>query len=139
MRVSSVIYAEEVMQENTGNGSRNHIINPLGILLVPFTPATFTFVIAVSFIDLTKIDKDIYIRFKKQGDTAHIVEMGPINIPSNLGNTNIPLEYAGLNLNLNLRNVILPTEGEYVTEIIFDGNNVGEYPINVVKGVNQIS
>jgi len=136
MKVSSVIYAEEVLQENAGTTVRNHIINPLSVILVPFTPATFTFVITINLIDLTDNPKEIHVKFKKKGDEKSVVEMGPINVPVGISIPHIPTEFAGLNFNLNLRNVVLPSEGEYETEIYFDNVLTGSYPINVVKSIS---
>lgn len=122
-----------------GNEGKGENINAIGVLsaLTPeFVPGTFSFSIIFSVLDIDiSANNTIQIIFSKKGEEKNLVNSGVITIPPlpNEDEIGLPNEYKGLNMSMDFRNVIFETEGLYNTEVIFNGQSLGNNPI-YVKG-----
>lgn len=137
-KITNFIYclnAEKV----TTNGDGGETINANGIMaaLTPeFVPGTFSFSILFSVLDADiTVNNNIRIAFGKKDVDKKLVDSGIIHLPPmpDKDEVGLPKEYKGLNMSMDLRNVIFESEGLYCTEIIFNGEILGEYPV-YVKG-----
>ena len=126
--------------EKKSQGTENsESINAISILtqLSPETiPGMFSFAIAFSLLDLDLIKKNtIRICFSKDDHTTPIVDSGEVNLDAINAkpNSDIPSKYSGLNICMDLRNVIFESAGEYITQIYLNGELIESKAI-YVKG-----
>ena len=121
----------------TNMEGQNAPLNAMGILplLNPeFIPSTFSFSIIVGLrgIDET-CNHTMDIVFRNPNGEA-LVEAKNIVISAEHwreGDKGLPEEYNGVMLGMDLRNVIMKSEGIYYTEVSFDGEKLGDYDIYV--------
>ena len=136
-KLSSFIYCINSERTPTLDG-KGETINAIGILSVitpEFVPGTFSFSIIFSIVDIDlKQDNRIKIIFTDDND-KEILNSNEIILPTeNLVDTlNIPDEYKGINMCMDLRNIVFEKDGVYKTTIIFNGNEIGTNEI-YVKG-----
>lgn len=140
-QITTFMYSEGTVHEQIPNGQRLHIVSPLITFRPIFVPGTFSFSVNVGILDID-IEKEhtLQIKFLSPLDSdAPVVDSGVIPLPRNVDPTlyEIPPEMRGLMLNLGFQNVIFRTEGIYKTEVIFDGDILGEFPIHV-KGKEKL-
>ena len=120
--------------EKKSQGTENsESINAISILtqLSPETiPGMFSFAIAFSLLDLDLIKKN-----SKDDPTTPIVDSGEVNLDAinAIPNSDIPSKYSGLNICMDLRNVIFESAGEYITQIYLNGELIESKAI-YVKG-----
>ena len=136
-KLSSFIYC--ISAERTpAVGGKGEMINAMGVLsaITPeFVPGTFSFSIIFSVIDInTEQNNRIQIIFSNN-EGKEIINSGEIQLPKAdvADPVNIPDEYKGINMCMDLRNVVFEKEGVYKTTIIFDGEDIGSNEI-FVKG-----
>ncbi len=141
-RITSFIYclgAERIQ------GPDGQAINANGILtnITPeYVPGSFSFSIIFSMLGIEKSHHALQIKFINP-DGQDIVNSNIIPIPfdqivQNDPNGNLlPDDEKGLIMTMDLRNVIFKKDGEYHTEIFWDGIKLGEYKI-YARGKNRI-
>lgn len=121
------------------NGENGDSINAIGILtaLTPeFVPGTFSFSIIFSILGMdTSENNVIRIIFAKKDEEKILVDSGPVAIPPmpDKDKVSLPPEYKGLNMSMDLRNVVFEEEGIYITRVFFNGDILREKTI-YVKG-----
>ena len=131
--VSSFTYCDTIQTQITPTGPQYQIVNPLQALVPIAIPSNYSFSIACNISDFDqKVDHEVEILF-----------MDPNNeIVSNLGKfnfnvANVPANgtqaLQGIQINVDMRNVELRSEGIYITKIVFDQVCIGEYKIRVIK------
>ena len=136
-KLSSFIYCINSERTPTLDG-KGETINAIGILsaITPeFVPGPFSFSIIFSIVDIDlKQNNRIKIIFTDDND-KEILNSNEIILPTeNLVDTlNIPDEYKGINMCMDLRNIVFEKDGVYKTTIIFNGNEIGTNEI-YVKG-----
>ena len=134
---SNFIYCinSERVPGTDGNGDSLNAVGVLSVITPEFVPGTFSFSIIISVldIDVTKNNK-IQIVFCNP-DGKEIVNTNDIEIPPNPNKDSIgiPNEYQGLNMCMDLRNVIFEKEGLYTTKVIVNDEQIGKNEI-FVKG-----
>lgn len=125
-------------ERHQGTPGQGEAVNAMGVLTVftpEFVPGTFSFSILFSILDIdTNSNGQIKIVFK-DGNGNELVNTGEITvppIPADVG-VQLPPKYVGYNLSMDFRNVVFEAEGEYATDIYFNGMLLGTNPI-YVKG-----
>lgn len=133
--VSTFVYLEETQLDPKGN--KLIAFNPMHIFTPAYVPGQFSFAVVLGILDFdTKIEHEIKLLFLDPQGNA-IIDTNTIRLPSNMDNpNNLPKDMCGIMMNLDFRNVVFSMEGTYKTIIMFDGNNLGEFPIKV-KGLNK--
>ena len=134
--ISSFIYCDSIQIQMTPNGPQNQIVNPLQVLTPVAIPGNYSFTISCSISGFQKSsDHKVELIFSDPsgGEVAKPVEFS-INIERDicvdeLHENSVP----GITLNVDLRNVILKSEGIYSTKVLLDEELIGEYKIQVVK------
>ena len=109
---------------SNGNGGGINAIGVVSALIPEFIPGTFSFSIIFSVLDVNINDNNtIQITFSKDGEEKNLVDSGVITIPPSQEENEVllPDEYKGLNMSMDLRNVVFETEGLYKTTICFNG------------------
>lgn len=117
-----------------GKGAPLNVMGILPFLSPEFIPSTFSFSIVMGLrgIDET-CNHSMSIVFKAPNG-EELVEAKNIVIPVEQwmdGDKALPKAYNGLMLGMDLRNVIIRQEGVYWTEVIFDGEKLGDFDIYV--------
>lgn len=136
-RLNSLIYC--INSERTASVDRKgEMINAMGIMsaITPeFVPGTFSFSIVFSVLDVDPEQNNRIQIIFSDDEGKEIVNSGEIQLPmANIPDPIcLPKEYQGMNMTMDLRNVVFEKEGVYKTSIIFNGNNIGTNEI-YVKG-----
>ena len=140
-KISTFMYAEGAAQIQTSpNESKLQISAPLQVLPLLYVPGTFSFSVVVGIIDLDlSVTHQMQIRFKRSEDEKIVIDTNPMAIPpANADKLNeLPTNLQGFIFSMGLQNVNFETEGEYVTEVMVDGEALGGFSINVVKRANK--
>lgn len=129
--VSSFIYCDTVQPQITPAGLQYQILNPLQVLSPVAIPGNFSFSIACNISDFAiEQNHSVEISFKDPkgnliGNPIK-VEFGVEQLDQTKGKVN------GLQVNLDMRNVVLKEEGVYTTEVAFDHVVIGEYKIRAI-------
>lgn len=132
------INAERVPSRD-GSGEGINAIGVLSALTPEFVPGTFSFSIIFSVLDIDVTGNNtVRIVFSKSGENSALVDSGIISLTPMDGadKVGLPNEYKGLNMSMDLRNVIFEEEGIYHTEVYFNNQLLGDKPI-YVKGKRQ--
>lgn len=111
----------------------------LNALIPDFIPGNYSFSVVFSVLDLQP-GKDYAIRLTFLNDKGEeIVKTDNEMLESNPENVfDIPNEYFGYNVCIDLRNVLLEREGEYRAKVYINEKEEGEYPI-YIKGKKVLS
>ena len=136
-RLSSFIYCLNAERTPTIDG-KGQIINAMGVLstITPeFIPGAFSFSIIFSVVDVNlENNNSIQIIFLDNDDNE-IINSNVISLPIDNSQEviSIPKKYRGLNMCMDLRNVVFEKEGVYKTKVIFNDEMLGINEI-YVKG-----
>lgn len=129
-RIKTFLYCENIENQITPVGPKTSLNGPLAALRPVFIPGMFSFSIFMSMEDVElETSHRFKIIFKHEETGEVIIDTGDGEIPSQNVEGNLPKEIRGIMLNMDFRNVILRNEGYYVSEIYFDGEPIGEFPI----------
>lgn len=136
-RISTFMYCEATGEEALPDGQKRlHVVQPMQILNPVFIPGTLNFSIVFGLLGIeTEKSHQLQFLFRKKGsEEAAILNTNTINLqpmfdPAEL---ELPAEQRGLIGNLSFQNVIFRSEGNYESEIIFDGESLGIFPIYVM-------
>lgn len=131
--ISSFTYCDSIQMEMTPQGPRNQIVNPLQVLAPIAIPGNYSFSIAcnVAGFDVEK-ENSVRIQFVSSSnqilnDTGDIKFQTPID--------QIKLDKPSvMQFNLDMRNLILHEVGLYSTKVFVNGEQIGEYKIQVIVG-----
>jgi len=137
-KVSVFMYSESAQPEPTPQGNKLRVMNPQHILRPMFIPGQFSFAITFGILDfdvsLSHIIK--YIFSSPDGtvlvDTADSIQLPPIDNPAL---NDLPTDMRGFLTSLDFKNVVFSTEGEYKSDIFFDGLLLDSFRIKV-KGMS---
>ena len=135
-RLANFIYClnAERRVATDGVGESMNAMGVLPIITPEFVPGSFSFSIIFSIqgVDTEKANT-MQILFSK-GDVI-LVDSGVITMPPmpTLKDDGLPMEYKGLNMSMDLRNVVFREDGLYTTTIILNNENLRSNSI-YVKG-----
>jgi hypothetical protein len=132
-RVVSFMYADNTTNERTANNEGALIVHsPLIVFRPLFVPCLFSFSIVAGIQDFdANKGHNIKLEFWKNGGDAPLVRTEDFQLPPIEEKSDLPSHLKGFVFNIDLRNVPFRENGEYFTEIFFDGESLGKYPINV--------
>lgn len=131
--ISSFIYCDSIQMEMTPQGPRNQIVNPLQVLAPIAIPGNYSFAIAcnIAGFDVEK-ENSVRIQFVSSGeqllnDTGDIKFQLPIDQMK-------PGKPGVMQFNLDMRNLVFNEVGIYSTRVFVNGEQIGEYKIEVIVG-----
>lgn len=129
-KISSFMYCLTTKHENSES------ITPLNIIPIESAPGRFSFSIVYSIVGFNpNEDHDGYVIFSDpQG--VPILETEKYTLPkedNTMGDAGGNL-LSGITMAVEFGNVLLENEGLFKTELIFDGEKLGEFYIPVVSG-----
>lgn len=131
-RVNDIIFCLRAINIDGQGISANNILTALN---PEYIPGLFTFSIIITVVGIDKnLEHHIGINFLEPSGIQLAVFNAPV--PRVEDPSNIPEEYKGINLSLDLNNVDLKTEGLYELQVEFDGQIIAKKTI-YVKGKNQ--
>ena len=138
--LKNFIYCLNATRTQGTNGAGD-MVNAMGILsaLTPeYIPGAFSFSIILSILDFDT-EKKSSVSIILFSPTKEVFNSGEIELPLMPQDSSImiPNEYTGMNLCMDLRNVILEEEGLYTTKVLLDGEEIGKSDI-YVKGRRKI-
>lgn len=131
--ISSFTYCDSIQTEMTPHGPRHQIVNPLQVLAPIAVPGNYSFSIACHIAGFdTEKENSIEIKFLSPKKEV-IYQTGDVKfqIPKEHIKTN---EATVMQFNIDMRNIVLRECGLYDTVIYFNGNQLGNYKIQVIVG-----
>ena len=135
-KITNFVYCLSVERENE-NINANNIIS---VLTPEFVPGSFSFSLIFSVLDLDiSKENSVQIIFKTAEGESTLVDSGEINIPipEIKNEIDLPSEQVGLNMSMDLRNVVFEKEGLYVTNVYINKTLLLEKEI-YVKGKRHV-
>lgn len=137
-RISNFIYCLNAERIAAPDGNRDSM-NAMGVVSVltpEFIPGTFSFSIVFSILGVDKVYETNKIRVVFEDMEGNkLVDTGDIELPPKPEGDDfiLPVDYQGLDMSMDFRNVIFEKEGLYKTQIIWNGQSLGDCRI-YVKG-----
>lgn len=135
--ISSFVYCDNVPLMMTPQGPQPQIMNPLDALKPVSIPGNFTFCISCNISGL-ELGKEHFLQITfidpSEKPICDFVN-AKFAAPPKLADGQIPQE---VQLNVDVRNVVLRQTGVHRTVVKVDGEVIGEYKINVVEGENHV-
>ena len=132
--ISSFTYCDSIQMEMTPQGPRNQIVNPLQVLAPIAIPGNYSFSVAcnVAGFDVEK-ENSVRIQFVNF-DNQILYDTGDIKFQLPIDQIKLD-KPSVMQFNLDLRNLILRAVGLYSTRVFVNGEQIGEYKIQVIVGV----
>lgn len=131
--ISSFTYCDSIQTEMTPQGPRNQIVNPLQVLAPIAIPGNYSFAINCNIAGFDTM-KENCVRIQFISPKGQILnDTGDIKFQ-------LPAEQIKLNklgvmqFNLDMRNLVLDEVGLYSTKVLVNGEQIGEYNIQVIVG-----
>lgn len=131
--ISSFTYCDTIQTEMTPDGPQQQIVKPLQALIPVAIPGNFSFAIACSIAGFdTSKENCIKVMFLDPDDNA-LYDTGEVKFQ-------MPEEQvkadgiSSMQFNIDIRNLVFREAGIYSTKLIFNGNELGEYKIQVAVG-----
>lgn len=113
MKVSSLVCCSDIRNDSQG---QDVLSNPLQMFNLVNIPSTFSFSLSVGLVDV--LENDVVRICIKNEQGEQINEIGPINIPPFPSTVNKEMP-VGMQLNLNVQNMIFNSEGLHTVEVIY--------------------
>ncbi|KKK10328.1 DUF6941 family protein [Bacillus sp. L_1B0_12] len=137
--ITSFIYCEKTETDQNG---KLILVQPLLVLTPAFLPGMYSFSIAVGIKGIPDQMKLRILFISPDSQDQPLIDTTGINVTKkNVVEDHIidllPEEEIGINFNMDLRNVVLKTEGYYKTVVMINEEVIGEFPI-YVKGKDGI-
>lgn len=115
---------------------KTNILGALAAMTPEYIPGLFSFSVYFTILDLKAGDHQLTLQFKDSNNSvAASVDNAAIRYDKD-ETSNLPDEYAGVSVAVNLQNVNITHSGLYQMEIILDGQHQGAFDI-YVKGKNE--
>ncbi len=131
--VSSFTYCETIQTEITEQGTRYQIVNPLSVLAPVSIPGNYSFAIScnIAGFDVSKENSVSICFFDQHGSEIYNSGSVAFDIPAEHVKDN---EIANIQFNIDIRNLVFKESGLYVTKVLLNADELGEYKIQVIKG-----
>lgn len=136
-RITMFMLGESVANVPTTNGTNPQLVNPVVVLRPAYIPGNFSFGVAlgVQGVD-SNANATNKIRFEILSPSGEVVQNSPeITLPPHEEDLILPLEYQGLALTLDIRNMRIPEEGLYKFCFYVNGQLLNPQEFAVYRGV----
>lgn len=131
--ISSFTYCDSIQMEMTPQGPRNQIVNPLQVLAPIAIPGNYSFAIACNVAGFD-IEKENSVRIQFVSSSNQILnDTGDIKFQIPIDQIKVD-KPSVMQFNLDMRNLILHEVGLYSTKVFVNGEQIGEYKIQVIVG-----
>lgn len=137
-RISSFIYCLKANRKDGAAAKKQGIIDALGVMSViklDKLPVHFSFAIIFSVLGVnTSIRNSIRVILKKSDSDKVLVDTGEQILPVRPADEvviDLPEEYRGVNISMDLPDIPFEEEGLYCTEVFFNNISLGENSIYV--------
>lgn len=131
--ITTFMYSEGHFQENTPNGPKPHVVAPLLVLTPFFIPGTLSFSVTLGILEVD-IERENKLNLKFINPVGEIIiDTGELKLPI-INDPNIfslPQDMRGMTLCVGFQNAVFRTEGTYKTQVFFNEELLGEFPIKV--------
>lgn len=137
-RVVSFVYCENIQNEiipSVGQVPKAHIIGPLSTLNPISIPGNFSFSVSIGIQGLDTSNKNTFRIVFVDPKGIILNDTNTVEIPHGIPTGNLPKGAEGIQINFDVRNLVFNEEGDYKTQVYFNQELLGEYPILVIKGV----
>lgn len=125
-KINNFIYCLNPVIDEKGVLSANSIISAI---TPDYIPGGFSFSVIATILDIKSTDNQFTLQFMSP-DNEVLVLVDNIKLPQNTTVTdNLPNEYKGVNLSLNLQNVVFKKSGLYKTRVICNESEFVDFPI----------
>lgn len=125
LKITSFVYCTAIEQAPNGPALRGI----LQFLAPKMLPTEYSFSISFGVFDLGKME-NLKVRYIFKDPDGEIVnDTNEIDIP--LAEDMQKHNHIGMQLNLDLKNLVLSKQGEYYSEVYINENLAGKYPIDV--------
>lgn len=134
--IRNFLYCVAAKTENIKEGESQKIVidGLLNALTPDFIPGNYSFSIVFSVLNLNDSDEHTVRLSFTDEEKEMLLETEETKLKGGLENkNNIPNEFLGYNVCVDMRNVLFKHEGLYSTKVFVDGEEEGEYTI-YVKG-----
>lgn len=144
IKVNSFVYCLSFFPQKKPDGKESLVLDGIISSINPeYVPGMFSFAMIVGLIgiDFSRRQK-LNVKFLNATTRKSILDLPNIELSENMFMNNglnfevLSVDKAGVNMNIDARNIVFHEEGWHVTEIEIDNQLIGEYPI-YVKGVNR--
>ena len=131
--ISSFTYCDSIQMEMTPQGTRNQIVNPLQVLAPIAIPGNYSFAIACNVAGFD-IEKENSVRIQFVSSSNQILnDTGDIKFQIPIDQIKVD-KPSVMQFNIDMRNLILHEVGLYSTKVFVNGEQIGEYKIQVIVG-----
>lgn len=121
---------------DTTTEGRTDIIGLMTAIAPEYIPGLFSFSISFTLLNLTEGEHRITIKFiNPEKETIALIDNVKVDYKKDV-NSNLPEEHIGINVAAGLQNVDFKKSGLYSTQVLLDGNDMGEFEI-YAKGKNE--
>lgn len=133
MKITTFLYCLNSINNTTPTETHITADGILPMIKADFIPTTFSFsvILGVTGLDMSK-DHTITITFNDPNNKP-LIESNDFNMPKDDKVNGLPIGAQGFMLSMDFRNTKLEQEGMYYTNIIIDGENLGNYEIYVAR------
>lgn len=137
-KLTTFIYSDNSRLDFNNGKQAVTISNPMLIFKPAFIPSTFSFAVTMGILGVDEsVTHNMRYIFKKINSEDILIDTGEMQIStksSDPTDVELPFDYRGFLFNMDFRNVVIKSEGEYVSYVYFDSECLGEFPI-YVKGI----
>lgn len=131
--ISSFTYCDSIQMEMTPQGPRNQIVNPLQVLAPIAIPGNYSFAVACNVAGFD-VEKENSVRIQFVSSSNQILnDTGDIKFQIPIDQIKVD-KPSVMQFNLDMRNLILHEVGLYSTKVFVNGEQIGEYKIQVIVG-----
>lgn len=127
-KVSSFTYCDKVQMVNTPNGPARQIINPIQELTPIAFPSNYSFAIAYTISDIEPNDNN-HLKVTFESPEHVILEELKIEKCTPPADIIEPGKLYSLQIDSEIHNTVLEKPGDYLTRIIFNDKEIGQYKI----------
>ena len=131
--ISSFTYCDSIQTEMTPQWPRNQLVNPSRVLAPIAVPGNYSFAIACNIAGFDAM-KENCVRIEFVSSSGQIInDTGDIKFQ--LPVEQLKMDKLGvMQFNLDMRNLVLREVGLYSTKVLVNGEQIGEYKIQVIVG-----
>ncbi len=130
-KVANFIYC----LDSVASGQDTNAMGVLTAITPEYVPGEFSFSILLTVVDIKDGDHQVSLQFMspENQELANVEGTVPFQKSNEV---DLPSQYEGVNISVNIKNVVFKESGLYKTKVCFDGQDCGSFDI-FVKGKNE--